>query len=325
MNYHFVVKVFDIKINNLLSRGKKIDENARISNGAQNYKRLFVNEAFVNAIGILEARALEDCTYFYEIGEFNQLKIVFEGEYPPTIYLNYLMRKMQLFLNSLWLVKDNSVNLETGYLHLYPNKRPFQGTIHSNAIGSSPTNCFGEFNETVFTTEELELAIKYYNILLKEETDLKDTGGERLPSRNPLTKENGRIGRAFYFMMLARYESVLPIKIMNYCSVLECLFTSDSSEVTHKVSERFARFMGNNFEERKIFFKLVKDLYKIRSKAVHGQPVNSTPEDMRKLLKEIDNSIREIFVGYFMKEEKYKVFDEKQEQYEKWFNELILN
>lgn len=324
MNYYFIAKLFDIKITSSLSRGKKIDDNARISNGALNYKRIFENDVFKNSIGHIEAQALENCTYVYEVGEFNELKKVFDGEYSAETYLNSLMRKMQIFLNALWLVKDNSVNLELGFLHIYPNNSPLLGSITSNSGTFSPTNCFGEYTETIFTLEELDLAIQFNNILLSGGWE-REKAGERLPSRNPLTKESGRVGRAFYFLMLARDESVLPIKIMNYCSVLECLFTSDSSEVTHKVSERFARFMGSSFDERKRYFKLVKDLYKIRSKAVHGQVVRETPEQMRELLKEIDNATRTMFVGHFTEEEKYSVFDLNNEEFEKCFNNLILN
>lgn len=324
MKYYFITKLFDIKITSSLSKGKTIDDKARISNGTLNYKRIFENDVFKESIGYIEVLSLQNCTYLYEVGDYNELKKVFDEECHPTAYLNYLMRKMQIFLSSLWLVKDNSVNLELGFLHIYPNNDYAAGSIHSNSLANSPTNCFGEYDETVFTLEELNLAIEFNKTILLENPEKKDSG-ERLPSRNPLTKENGRIGRAFYFLMLARYESVLPIKIMNYCSVLECLFTSDSSEVTHKVAERFARFMGNNFDERKRYFKLVKDLYKIRSKAVHGQIVRGTPEQMKELLKEIDNVTRIIFFGYFTNNDKYDVFELNNDEYEKWFTELILN
>ncbi|WP_409276155.1 hypothetical protein V1499_11210 [Neobacillus sp. SCS-31] len=324
MNYHFIAKLFDIKISTSLSRGKIIDDKARISNGTMNYKRFFEDDFFIKSIGFLEANAFANSTYVYEVGEYNDLKKVFEKPYYPTAYLNYLIRKVQIFLNALWLVKDNSVNLELGFLYIYSNNSPHLRGVHSNSGTSSPTNCYGEYEESVFTMDELELAIKYNNIIQSENWDEKELSAGRLPLRNPLTKENGRVGRAFYFLMLARSESVLPLKIMNFCSILECLFTSDSSEVTHKVSERFARFMGKNLNERISYFKLVKDLYKIRSKAVHGQIVRETPEQMKELLKEIDNNIREIFVGYFTREEKYKVFNLNNEEYEKWFNELIL-
>jgi hypothetical protein len=323
VNYYFIAKLYDIRILSSLSRGKKIDEKARISNGQMNFKRIFDNEVFKDSIGRLEANAFENSTYVYEVGEYSDLKKVFDIEYPQHIYLNYLMRKIQVFLTSLWLVKDNSVNLELGFLQIYPDDRPIQGTIHSNSIASSPNNCYGEYAETTFTSDELELAIKYFNILLEEDSDLKENG-DRLPSRNPLAKGSARIGRALYFLFLARDESVLPLKIMSYCSVLECLFTSDSSEVTHKVSERFARFMGETYDERQRYFKLAKDLYKIRSKAVHGQVVKDTPETMRGFLKDIDSAVRVIFSEYFTDVEGYEVFEYNNDDYEKWFTELIL-
>lgn len=324
MNYYFIAKMFDIKINRSLSSGKKIDSRARISNGSLNYKRKFENGFFKNSIGQLEANALENCTYLYETGDFNELRDNFRKKYNDYEYLNYLMRKMQIFLNSLWLVKDNSVHLELGFLHVYPNNSPASGTIQSNFIAASPTNCYGEYKEAIFSDEELNLAIKYNELLLSQDWDHEESS-DRLPARNPFSKESIRVGRALYFLMIARSESVLPLKIMNYCSVLECLFTSDNTEVTHKVAERFARFIGKDFEDRKRLFKLVKDTYKIRSKAVHGQVVKDSTDSMKSLLKEMDNYVRIIFVGYFTLDEKYHVFDLNNEEFEKWFTDIILD
>lgn len=325
MNYYFIARLYDIKLSSILSRGKIIDGNCRISNGAENYKRIFFNEVFFDSIGSLETNALENSTYVYAVGKYSEQKKVFKQEYPPTVYLNHLMRKIQIFLNSLWLVKDNSVNLETGFMQVYPNNKPLAGMIHSNSCASSPTNCFGEYSETIFSPDEIDLAISYYNVFLKQDWELEESG-DRLPSRNPFSKDSGRIGRAFYFLMMARSESVLPIKIIHYCSILECLFTSENTEVTHKVAERCARFLGDTFEARNELYILIKDLYKIRSKAVHGQVVKDNTDRMKEYLFQADNIARSIFVGYFItQEEKYKVFDYKQKEYEKWFSELILN
>lgn len=319
MKYHFVTLLENLKIDSTFSKGKKVDEMARISNGFSNFEQIFMNEVFIKGIGFLEYNSFENSVYIYQIG--NQKDI--NEKLSRIEQLNYLMRKTQMFLLSLWLVKDNSVNIGTGFLQVY-DKHPSAGSVTSNALIDSPTNSNGEYCDVSFSSEELDLAIKYFKMINFDVNEDTLAGG-RLPVNNPLSKESGRVGRAFYFLMTARNESTLPIKVIHYCTFLECLFTSDSQEVTHKVSERFAYFLGNDTNERKSFYKLAKDLYKIRSKAVHGQPVKETAENMKTALINIDSAARKILVSCLSKDETSSVFSFNNEEYEKWFIDLILD
>lgn len=321
IKYNFVIKLHNIKISSKLSKGKIIKEGMRISNGEANFNTKFNNTPFKEAFGHLEFTSFKDSVYIYEIGDYKEIQQRLGSEVDEIQLVNFLLRKVQMFLNCLWLVKDNSITTEVGFLHIY-DKHPELGIFSSNAISNFPSTSYGEYKSTEFDVSELDQAISYYS---EFSFDFRSSHVDIIAQlENPLTKGSKRVDRAFYFLANARNTTALPIKALNYCSLLECLFTNDSGEITHKVSERFALFTGNDFEERKILFKLAKELYKIRSKATHGQPVGAQPEQMRNLLIEIDDKIRGILLTSINKEEKSEVFNLQSESFDNWFLDLVL-
>lgn len=321
IKYHFVIKLNHIKISSQLSKGKIIKEGMRISNGTANFNSNFNNAPFRESFGLVEFASFEDSVYIYEVGDFENIQQKMGFKLDEIQLVNFLIRKVEVFLACLWLVKDNSITSEVGFLHMY-DKDPKRGIFSSNVIPNLPSTSDGEFRNTEFNVNELDQAIKYY----QEFTfDSKSNHSDIITQlENPLTKGSKRVDRAFYFLGNARNTTALPIKALNYCSLLECLFTNDSGEITHKVSERFAFFIGNDFEERKALFKMTKELYKIRSKATHGQPVGTHPDQMRSLLMEIDNKVREILLTSINKEAKSEVFNLQNESFDNWFLDLIL-
>jgi hypothetical protein len=56
----------------------------------------------------------------------------------------------------------------------------------------------------------------------------------------------------------------------------------DNKELTYRLALRAARLLGNSVEERQGIFKVLKDLYKYRSKVAHGKNL----ETLRKSDKE---------------------------------------
>lgn len=324
MKYHFVAKLNFMLLETTLNRGKILGRASRISNGGENFKRFFDNQFFKEFAGEYHLDEFDGSVYIYEVGNFNDLKAKFDEELSLMDYAFYLLRNAEYFVDCLWLVKDNSIYVRDSFLHVFPDGRPETGEIQFASVSMLPSTTSGHVVDTTFSTEELEKAISLF--IPAEGYEGVEEGGKQ-PLQNPLTKQAGRIGRATYFCKAARAVSSLPLKILNYCTVLECLFTSDSSEVTHKVSERFARLLGQTSEDRKRYFQLAKDAYKIRSKAVHGQPITANVEDMRRISKELDDAIRTIFLNYYNDPEgECKIFDiTKNEEYEKWFTELIMS
>jgi Apea-like HEPN len=322
MKYHFVAKMNFMSLDTTLNKGKLIGGTSRISNGAENFRRLFDNRYFRDYVGGYHFHEFEDSVYIYAIGDFEELKAKFDKEYNLMEYAFFLLRNAQYFVNCLWLVKDNSIYVRDAFLDVYPDGNPAQGNIQYASVSAINSNTSGDVVETSFSMDELKTAISYFT---PTETFEGIEDGGKFPFKNPLTKEAGRIGRAVYFCIGARSISSLPMKILNYCTVLECLFTSDSFEVTHKVSERLAFLLGKDSIERNYYYQLVRDAYRIRSKAVHGQFIKTQLEDMQRISKGLDESIRRIFINYYQNPNEYEVFSiANNEKFEEWFNNLIL-
>lgn len=312
-----------MSINKRYSRGKIVQGKMRISNGTDNFSQYFGNRYFNDAIGLIKYSGLENSVYIYETGKLEELKKEIGTECTDNQCLDFLLRKAQFFLTDLWLIKDNSVYINEGFLQLYPDKSPEKGSVVCNSLSFMPTTSLGEIADITFSDEEIVKALSYYKF------DNLNSSGEvrqnwQYPSANPLTSKTEKLSRAYHFSLLARDSTSLPLKILNYCTVLECLFTSDSIEVSHKVAERFAYFLGANSIERQNYFKLAKAAYGIRSKTTHGQPIKASNEKMKKTSESLDTAIRKLFITFQNEPEKYEVFNKNQKEYDEWFTNLIL-
>jgi hypothetical protein len=322
MKYHFITKLHYLSLDTTLNRGKQLGGGLRLSNGQDNFKKMFDNRYFRDYAGGYQFQELEDAVYLYEVGEYSQLRERFAKEYTPSDYAFYCLRNAQYFVDSLWLVKDNSIYVRDGFLEVYPEGKPEQGETIFASVSAINSNTTGQIVDTTFSKEEIEKAAAYF--VPASGFEGVEEGG-KYPLKNPLTKDIGRLGRASYFCRVARATSQLPLKILNYCTVLECLFTSDSSEVTHKVAERLAYFLGADSTERRYYYHLAREAYRIRSKAIHGQAIRSTVEDMERISSGMDEAIRLIFLDCEEGKGHFKFFEIDDKNFEAEFNDLILS
>ncbi|MCY7421709.1 MAG: hypothetical protein LH478_08210 [Chitinophagaceae bacterium] len=103
--------------------------------------------------------------------------------------------------------------------------------------------------------------------------------------------------RAMDFLPFARVSSFMPMKIAMYIPVLESLFSESDGDISFKVSERCACYLGGTQDEKMAIFKTVRRSYDLRSKLLHGSQVDpsvNNPEDQIKLSIEIDEVVRRI-------------------------------
>ena len=92
----------------------------------------------------------------------------------------------------------------------------------------------------------------------------------RYGAGEPTEPETGRAGRSIYFLQGARQAAALSVKVANYCTSFEALLSTDTTELSHRLSERLAWLLANSASERLSIFRTVKGAYGIRSRAVHG-------------------------------------------------------
>ena len=92
---------------------------------------------------------------------------------------------------------------------------------------------------------------------------------------------------------------------------METLFTTSSSELTYRLSERVAFFLGNSKTERIELFDDIQKAYKVRSSVVHGDTLSASLHKMD-LLSELsvkcDDVLRKAILTIYKVPNLYEIF-----------------
>lgn len=214
----------------------------------------------------------------------------------------------------IWFSKDNCI--DTGLMYSY--NAEIDDIVLSRYKIANTSNAKGEYTETQLSLKDLKLAQK---VLLKvAELQNKSTTQKKAPKleinlEKPIISdtdyhyrdynENNRIQRALSFLVMARSNLFLPLKISIYIAILETLFTTDSIEVNYKVCQRVAFYLGGKSEAKFTTFRKVKEAYDIRSKFFHGQELakkKDTRENLVSVSVEIDNILRKVLTKVLFKD-----------------------
>ena len=150
---------------------------------------------------------------------------------------------------------------------------------------------------------------------------------EAQSGRTSFMMEKGyrRSGRAMRFVKAARGAPDMAFKISHYCSALETLFTTETTELSHKLSERVAFFLGSRGHNRRAVFQAVKRGYGVRSKLVHGDTLGQRQiDELPELSVEIDCYLRTVLNAVFAEDDLRRVFDSHTDAVESYFLKLIL-
>lgn len=85
-----------------------------------------------------------------------------------------------------------------------------------------------------------------------------------------------RLDRAFQFFTDA-FRMLQPHQFIAFCTCLESLFCTNTTEIAFQLASRIAWFIGSDeYKKRAAIFAMAKRLYGLRSKIVHGVKYNST-------------------------------------------------
>lgn len=222
-----------------------------------------------------------------------------------------------LLLHCLWLIRDHSVFPGTGFVQ----KRLGENIlVYSNYLANNWTDASGQRSTTIFGPDELRQAGDFMrNSLHLAKHDFRldpDSGFALLGSQRGAK----RLARALYFSSVARGQLDLGVKIVNYCTVLESLFSTDSAELSHKVAHRTAVFIGGTTENKIGTFTLVKKAYGTRSKVVHGASLGKdAAQQIRVISRELDDLVRKTLNKIFRSETIRIQFEASDEDMERYF------
>ncbi|MCZ8216479.1 MAG: HEPN domain-containing protein [Cyclobacteriaceae bacterium] len=251
-------------------------------------------------------------------------------KYPNVeIRIEYDVNTILTFCLLTWLVKDNSINLNSYFLYNTSTKNYYNKIKYK-----SYCTCKGNYGDQIFTVGDLKRTLEFVKIFLQN-FDLNDIIEDPEAARVSGIKDEGinlinynkqnRIARALLFLDPVRITNKIPNKIAFYIGIFECLFSTSAGEVTHKVSERLAFYLGDSVETRKDLFRFMKRLYDTRSQLIHGQLLSKdskTNEQLSGMSVMIDDIVRKVLVRA-MTEDSHLFLNEK--EFAKWHTDLIFN
>ena len=317
MRYKFIAPVHYMGINSVLNKGIQLKNNIYISNNSNYVDEMFRQTDIYSWVGQIGYQELLNATYIYANGNIDELQIheSEDSRFLPSCF--YFLREAQFFLDLLWEFEDHSSYVRDGFLYIYGGKS--DPILIKASVSQVSSNQNGEIKNKLFSKEQILSARKEFIDSPKIDINGLREGG-KYSVLNPFGDELSRVDRAGAFVYKARGESSLPFKLINYCIALECLFTSDNSEVNHKVAERTSLLVGTNKEDRIKIYDLVKKAYGIRSKLSHGQPIKENVDRLLTVTKQMDELLRIILRVLSV----HEVFQMNNQDLDLFFKELIL-
>jgi hypothetical protein len=294
--------------------------NLKITNNADSYAEILNDKDFQSIVGLNEHNFLSS-NKLVLLNHF-EYDITFE-EFKPYINLEKILILSEIYCQTLWLVKDNSVQFELAHL-IYENE--ISKTVHSNFWNSSYSLSTGIREATQFQKEEISKTNELFKLVLV----IHINSNEKVNDNVLLTSTVSRLNRAFYFLRAARTTREIGTKVSLYCSVLESLFSVSTTELKHRLSETVAFFLSKDFENRKSTYKTIQNAYDIRSSVIHGDGIQSKfLKEGAKILKETavgtDDILRKCFLKILESEELYQLFTEKSKtEISEYFQNLIF-
>lgn len=225
---------------------------------------------------------------------------------------------VDLLIKDAWLVKDNAISCEIAYMKMTEG---IYSEWSNNSLFSPPSFSSGEkYKEIKFSYEDL---VEWESQSNKLQTYLHEKNSSIYNSF--INKEYSRLGRSLRFITASRKESHPAIKIAHYCSAFESLFSTDNSELSHKLSERVALFLKNYGYDPLVVYDDIKSFYNIRSKVTHGDSLQDKKIDtIPNLSIKCDDYLRFTINTILNDTKLIDIFDSKKEIQEEYFKKLIL-
>ena len=276
----------------------------------------FITPQFHQMAGVIEARHLLSAPNIV-FGDLDGVEWVREN--PEGFLLVILQWITGLFLNA-WLLKDHVMRCEMAYLTIQDHQ---EGPLWTSSfLASRPTLADG--SKSAMTTMTRDDLVRWESMNHQVESYRHDNKSSSIQFM--MEKGYTRSGRAMQFVTAARHAPDLAFKVAHYCSALETLFTTESTEVAHKLAERVSFFLGRDSSERIEIFRTAKAAYGVRSKLVHGDVLHGKRIDDLPLLSEkCDSFCRQVLTAIFDSKQLQEVFDSRQDGIEAYFLDLIFH
>ncbi len=161
---------------------------------------------------------------------------------------------INIFLSTLRIIKPNLAYPKYKFV-FYPDENKYFYRSRSHL-----SNCFS-----------IEMNMDKKDIWLRK-FDVGLTGAvEKIWNNIPrITSKKNRVLLALKLQEAAYLEYANEIRILLFAIALECLFSTERTDLMHNLASRSARFLSDDAIERKRIYHQVILAYNIRSMIVHG-------------------------------------------------------
>lgn len=225
---------------------------------------------------------------------------------------------LSMIIEDSWLVQDNAIGCELAHCNL---KNDGQDYWTSNGLYSTLSKANGEaLVSTTFTASQIE---QWRDVSLELRSHLHDKGFTIFQS--PVSKKSTRFDRFLSFITSARKTRYPSLKIAQICSALESLFSTSTGELTHRLSERVAHFLGGSAEEMEVTYQFMKKAYAIRSQVTHGSHIKQSDTDVSPSISEgLQDICKEIVFKVLRDQTKQEVVYGSNELIEDYFRKQLF-
>lgn len=295
----------------------KLPDNSFTLTNIDTFRNNFFSPKLLSLYGKVSNDFPKNTAYAYSELDYSSSSIISETEEQ----LNQKIDKdisstsggTEFLLVVLWFVKDNSISLlntyvDTGVLKSIQHKGK---SIVSHSCLNVESNNYdsvlfngGEIGYAGKIAQKISQILTTYSKILPPGFSIMSSAkmvnktAAVIPNSSDYYKFMNQtcLGRAIYFLTIARRQEYIPYKIAFYTPILECLFSvdGDSTDINYKISERVAFYMYKEKQERLDIMDFIKKVYAIRSQFIHGQHVNKKDSDLRQLLIKFDQLLRDL-------------------------------
>ena len=308
----FIANVFNLKISKPLTTPISLMPGMFITNNRSKIYPL-LSSGFKRAVGDIEYEAIRNGT------------AVIYGLYPDAVMqglsdLDFLLANLKWsseVLQATWLLKDNCFNIELGFLEAPHYAQT--SSVSSNFLKQQVSLSASLPQEVELTPDEI-----------KQVVDLHDAIQTSLHSQNPsathhLEKNYSRLGRVWSLLAEARAATNVGNKIASYCTCYEALFSTETTELSHKLAERIAHFLGSTTSEKMEIYANLKNAYSVRSKVVHGDGLSVNQlAGLIKVSETCDEYLRKSLVKIFSSQGVQEVFNQNSNKLDEYFLKLVF-
>lgn len=194
-------------------------------------------------------RPKKDEIFMLEFSSFQGLKE--DIEFPVSLD----EERLELIIDALLLYKEGGISYR-GIFDLSPSFDYISSYLY---IGGSYTNFVIPARYRTYTLNHSDM--QYFKDFFESFTKL-------------FVGSNSNIVATLHIAIKRFSKSIqereLEDKIIDLSVAIECLFSDDKQELSHKLSLRICTILGNNSNERNVIFGFMKEIYNLRSKIVHG-------------------------------------------------------